>query len=81
MERKKAPRETLNPLGALVLDHSGKFSSPILQKKKVKLLSWLATVRAMTMPKYQNPPFGSIGKCQESCQLGKLPDPQHFFKE
>jgi hypothetical protein len=34
--------------------------------------------RTMTETKYQNPPFGSIGKCQESCHCLHLPKIQRM---
>ena len=34
--------------------------------------------RTLAMPKYQNPPFGSIGKLQVTCQTHNRPFPPNY---
>jgi hypothetical protein len=46
-----------------------------------KLLNYKFTGGSMTMPKYQKPPFGSIGKCHKACQTLQSADHPDFSRD
>jgi len=68
----------LNSHGAITLGRSGKSLSLILRNNEGRLEACFFKGRKIApMPKYQNPPFGPIGKCHEACQTmqsGSHPD-------